>query len=897
MSDRLPDGTYTDANPYGVKELIQVGGQNPNTATKRVLAYLPTDKLGPNLCGRDLIQAFQLEGVPIYKMNTDPERPSAVSIAEAVREEVHRALLAEVPVAVAPEQPVLTYAAASKRNPPVTGHYQPAPRREAPAPQYAPRPEQRGARKTDVWRTADRRPLCYHCGEADHIYRRCPYRQLGLRGFAPNDPRPRLGERPRDIEDYLRRSSSPESSPRREPALDCKDPACSQSSSTPSAAELVDMDSESSTGEWNLVTRKRTKRTCSWSSTETVRYNDRLNLIAVEVLNEQAAQALLKTTDLCRVPVRPYLALSGPTTVGVIRDVDMDTTEEQLEHNLRSENRIADIRRLGKSRERPLQCHNCGGFGHKKVSCMRAMACKRCGEQHEATDAMCQSPTLRCVNCKGDHEATSHACPKWIKERKILTYSKTNSIGFRAARSALEGQKASRSGEEDAQPEILSQHAKQLSKSRAVIYAPVAGGTHSLPPNTEEAHGSAGNGALAAATSEPPNQTSKQLPQTRQRSSTQEGDAEDKSASSGEAPGWTGLTYEQPDGRHNEGRFTPTPHGTGLATTESTLNSGDTPRHFSGGNGDRTAHRLVVQVEAGALGRSLKPSPARRLEERALRNIARMSSLPPADTIRKHLFARPNSHLGRQARRFDFEVGAPSEFILPQPPHSTRPPLEIHATFPIPQRKANVPGFVARSIALERIDEVVASEAAAVEDMGWCLALQWIPSLVGIPGNERVDQLAAKAHDDPVPTFLLDRFNEAHRFIREILTERHPHPGVAAGRPPPVVPRKLPKAETSLLHRLRAGCPYTAMRLHMMRRKADPNCPTCGDPEDTEHALLVCSTHQEARRTLFHHYTLSGLPYGTITELLNPRGTRGTAEKAFRALLRFLRDTGLANRL
>lgn len=375
------------------------------------------------------------------------------------------------------------------------------------------------------------------------------------------------------------------------------------------------MDSEGSTGEWNLVTRKRTKRTCSWSSTETVRpskrqtddftiifvpvnqetrltslsslkltealkgicqesacqvrYNDRLNLIAVEVLNEQAAQALLKTTDLCGIPVRTYLALSGPTTVGVIRDVDMDATEEQLEHNLRSESKIADIRRLGKSRvvkltfqgsqlpnyvllgyvrhpvlpykEKPLQCHNCGGFGHKKVSCTRAMACKRCGEHHEATDAMCQSPTLRCVNCKGDHEATSHACPKWIKERKILTYSKTNSIGFRAARSALEGQKASRSGEEDAQPEILSKQAKHLSKSRAVTYASVTGGTHSLPPNTEGAHGSAGNGAHAAATSEPPKQTPKQPPQTRQRSSTQEGDAEDKSASSGEAPGWTSL--------------------------------------------------------------------------------------------------------------------------------------------------------------------------------------------------------------------------------------------------------------------------------------------------------------------------------------------------------------------
>lgn len=58
-------------------------------------------------------------------------------------------------------------------------------------------------RKSDVWRTPDRRPLCYHCGEADHLYRHCPYRRLGLRGFSAYSPPPRYGQRPRDIEDYL----------------------------------------------------------------------------------------------------------------------------------------------------------------------------------------------------------------------------------------------------------------------------------------------------------------------------------------------------------------------------------------------------------------------------------------------------------------------------------------------------------------------------------------------------------------------------------------------------------------------------------------------------------------------------------------------------------------------
>ncbi|KAM7313167.1 hypothetical protein ISCGN_003056 [Ixodes scapularis] len=152
-------------------------------------------------------------------------RPATLSIAEAVREEVQRALQPEVPVTtVAPEEPTLSYAAMARRPPQAPRQATAPPRRDAPTPQYPRRqedqahvhPDRPAPRKTDVWRTADRRPLCYHCGEADHVYRRCPYRRLGLRGFHPNDPRPRYGERPREIDEYLRRPQSPEPASRRE---------------------------------------------------------------------------------------------------------------------------------------------------------------------------------------------------------------------------------------------------------------------------------------------------------------------------------------------------------------------------------------------------------------------------------------------------------------------------------------------------------------------------------------------------------------------------------------------------------------------------------------------------------------------------------------------------------
>ncbi|KAH8038118.1 hypothetical protein HPB51_022352 [Rhipicephalus microplus] len=62
-------------------------------------------------------------------------------------------------------------------------------------------------RKTEVWRTPDNRPLCYHCGEADHVYCHCPYKRLGLRGFCVDAPRPQAGQRPFEIEEYLSNTS------------------------------------------------------------------------------------------------------------------------------------------------------------------------------------------------------------------------------------------------------------------------------------------------------------------------------------------------------------------------------------------------------------------------------------------------------------------------------------------------------------------------------------------------------------------------------------------------------------------------------------------------------------------------------------------------------------------
>ncbi|XP_077487677.1 uncharacterized protein LOC144098719 [Amblyomma americanum] len=134
-------------------------------------------------------------------------QPQVASVAKIVKELQRSLGVPEVqPQSSQPQPEAMTYAAIARRQGPPPGPRQDPvmPQFRRPPPPTRPPVTQRSyPRKTDVWRSPDHRPLCYHCGEAGQVYRQCPYRDLGLRGFAVGAPRPRGGERPRDIADYL----------------------------------------------------------------------------------------------------------------------------------------------------------------------------------------------------------------------------------------------------------------------------------------------------------------------------------------------------------------------------------------------------------------------------------------------------------------------------------------------------------------------------------------------------------------------------------------------------------------------------------------------------------------------------------------------------------------------
>lgn len=191
-----------------------------------------------------------------------------------------------------------------------------------------------------------------------------------------------------------------------------------------------------------------------------------------------------------------------------------------------------------------------------------------------------------------------------------------------------------------------------------------------------------------------------------------------------------------------------------------------------------------------------------------------------------------------------------------------------------------------------------AFDARRAESDGWKLIFQWIPAHSGIKGNERADALAAEAHGDDSPTIFLHRLIEAERLTKGIIQLRHPDPDVAIRRPPTPVPHSVFKrSDNAMLHRLRANCVITGATLHRWGKVNTPNCETCAAPETIEHLLFLCPQFSDARTKLMYTLRQGGFPRSTLKDLTFPSGPPSKVRQVFTAVLTFLRDTKLIERI
>ncbi|CAN8007206.1 unnamed protein product [Ixodes pacificus] len=177
-----------------------------------------------------------------------------------------------------------------------------------------------------------------------------------------------------------------------------------------------------------------------------IRVNGRKNLIAVDVLTEEAVPALLQIQKICETPVDARVPSRVRHIAGVVRDVDQALTDKEIREALRAPaHQVLDVWRLGKSSAvrvtfagkdlphyvhigyvrhpvtlyvaRPLQCFRCNRIGHVAAACQKEQTCAKCSGGNEPT--ACDSETSRCINCGKGHAATSGQCPVLRKERRV----------------------------------------------------------------------------------------------------------------------------------------------------------------------------------------------------------------------------------------------------------------------------------------------------------------------------------------------------------------------------------------------------------------------------------------------------------------------------------------------
>ena len=158
-----------------------------------------------------------------------------------------------------------------------------------------------------------------------------------------------------------------------------------------------------------------------------------------------------------------------------------------------------------------------------------------------------------------------------------------------------------------------------------------------------------------------------------------------------------------------------------------------------------------------------------------------------------------------------------------------------------------------------------------IQDWLFCLSVRkksvcfcWIPSHVGIPGNERVDSLARSAvslegrfpkavpFSDYFPPFRTYLYNRWQSFWCEL--SRNKLRTVKPNISPWLHPEHKNRHWETVLARLRIG--HTRLtHSYLMTRSSPTLCSTCQSPLSVSHILLTCPKYISARTTAFPHLT------------------------------------------
>ena len=156
----------------------------------------------------------------------------------------------------------------------------------------------------------------------------------------------------------------------------------------------------------------------------------------------------------------------------------------------------------------------------------------------------------------------------------------------------------------------------------------------------------------------------------------------------------------------------------------------------------------------------------------------------------------------------------------------------------------------------------ILSRLTALNQAGKSIQLCWIPSHVGIPGNELADAAARRAASAPctrrlplpardfypaVSAFVLCQWQEAWQ-----AQPRNKLRNIKPALEPWFSSSRRSRREEVILCRLRIGHTY-ATHGYILRGAERPLCPRCREPLSVSHIMLTCPQHRRSRMRHLGH--------------------------------------------
>lgn len=162
--------------------------------------------------------------------------------------------------------------------------------------------------------------------------------------------------------------------------------------------------------------------------------------------------------------------------------------------------------------------------------------------------------------------------------------------------------------------------------------------------------------------------------------------------------------------------------------------------------------------------------------------------------------------------------------------------------------------------------------------------LQWVPSHVGLRGNEEVDQLAKTSVVDGIelnitpsyfellPKYKIECSNNWKEYFNKMSLEKGIWYKTLQCEPPRIpwfANIKLNRKFVIIAHRLRSGhVPLNKFR-HLMGKSDSPNCTQCDVMEDVHHLLVECVRTQTAREVLMNTFKINLIDVGFVQTILS----------------------------